>query len=62
MEDVGIWYIWLWTFGLFYSHLVYFVVIWNIFRFSTYVVPRKIWQPSTCGRRSDVGWNFKYQK
>jgi hypothetical protein len=31
-------------FGIFYGHLVYFVVILVVFKF-WYVVPRKIWQP-----------------
>jgi hypothetical protein len=30
--------------GIFYGHLIYFVVIWYFSPF-WYVVPRKIWQP-----------------
>jgi hypothetical protein len=47
---MDIWYT-LWTFGILYGHLVYFMDIWYILRqfgiFSPfwYVVPRKIWQP-----------------
>jgi hypothetical protein len=33
----AIWY-YMWPFGIFYSHLVYFFTSW-------YVAPRKIWQP-----------------
>jgi hypothetical protein len=39
---MDIWYS-LRPFGIFYGHLVYFVVIWSFFRF--FVVPIKIWQP-----------------
>jgi hypothetical protein len=42
----------LWPFGIFYCHLVDFVVIWYIFPF-WYVVPRKIWQPCL-GARADI--------
>jgi hypothetical protein len=34
----------LWSFGIFYSYLVNFVIIWYIFPF-WYVVPITIWQP-----------------
>jgi hypothetical protein len=43
--------VYLWSFGPFYDHLVYFVAIWyNLWTFGIffpfwYVVPRKIWQP-----------------
>jgi hypothetical protein len=48
----------LWPFGIFYGHLVYFVAVGYIlfllfaivFPF-WYVAPRKIWQPCTHGRR-----------
>jgi hypothetical protein len=49
---------WCWyivrTFGLLYSHLIYFMVIWYILRqFGTYIpfwyiTTRKIWQPYCC--------------
>jgi hypothetical protein len=33
-------------FGVFYGHLVYFVVIWYVYIFPFwYVTPTKIWQP-----------------
>jgi hypothetical protein len=40
------WYV-LWSFRVFYSHLVYFMVaaIWYIFPRFWYIVSRKIWQP-----------------
>jgi hypothetical protein len=38
------WYI-LWAFGIFYCHLVFFIVIWYIVFW--YVVPKRIWQPWT---------------
>jgi hypothetical protein len=47
MEDVGILYdTWsiLWSFVIFYGHLVQFLVIWYIFPL-WYFFPRKIWQP-----------------
>jgi hypothetical protein len=40
----NIWYI-LWTFGLFYGHLIHFVVISVYFSPFWFVVPRKLWQP-----------------
>jgi hypothetical protein len=38
LETVDITYYFLWTFGIFYDHLVHFFGFW-------YHVPRKIWQP-----------------
>jgi hypothetical protein len=40
--------------GIFYGHLVHFVVIWYIFPF-WYIVPRKIWQ-SCSGRGCSCMW------
>jgi hypothetical protein len=47
----------LWTFGLFYGHLIFSMDIWYIFPPFWYIVPRKIWQPCRDARVS-----FKTEK
>jgi hypothetical protein len=52
VDDVGIFMPILSIFrpnGLFYGHLVQFVVIWYLFYPFWYVVLRKIWQPCAMG-------------
>jgi hypothetical protein len=46
-------------FGLFYSHLVYYVVILVYFSPFWYVVPRKIWQPC-CDPGKILSKNLKF--
>jgi hypothetical protein len=45
---MAVWYI-LWSFGIFYSHLVYLLEILVYFPPFWYVVARKIWQPWRLG-------------